>query len=99
VLVSLCERKSRLTMIGKVANKSTGEVGKAVVRLLQSLPRRVHTPTSDNGREFAGHRFIAKTLGAKFYFAHPYASWGRGINKNSKGWFGSISQRERTSPL
>jgi len=85
VLVSLCERKSRLVMIGKVANKSAGEVGKAVVRLLRSLPRRVHTLTSDNGREFAGHRSIAKALGAKFYFAHPYASWQRGTNENSNG--------------
>jgi len=84
-LVSLCERKSRLVMIGKVANKSAGEVGKAVVRLLRSLPRRVHTLTSDNGREFAGHRSIAKALGAKFYFAHPYASWERGSNENGNG--------------
>jgi len=84
-LVSLCERKSRLTMIGKVSRKSADAVRKAVVRLLRSLPGRVHTLTSDNGREFAEHRSIAKALGAKFYFAHPYASWQRGTNENSNG--------------
>ncbi|MDD9806573.1 MAG: IS30 family transposase [Gammaproteobacteria bacterium] len=84
-LVSLCERKSRLTMIDKVSRKSADAVSKATVRLLRSLPCRVHTLTSDNGREFAGHRSIARALGAKFYFAHPYASWERESNENSNG--------------
>ncbi|MBN4078892.1 IS30 family transposase, partial [Gammaproteobacteria bacterium AH-315-C21] len=37
------------------------------------------------GREFARHVFIAKTLNAQFYFAHPYASWERGLNENTNG--------------
>lgn len=84
-LVSLCDRKSRLTMIGKVSHKSADAVSKATVRLLRSLPGRIHTLTSDNGREFASHHSIARALGAKFYFAHPYASWERGSNENSNG--------------
>jgi len=55
------------------------------VRLLRSLPGRVHTLTSDNGREFAGIRSIARALGARFYFAHPYSSWERGSNENGNG--------------
>ncbi|MDD9864353.1 MAG: IS30 family transposase, partial [Gammaproteobacteria bacterium] len=84
-LVSLCERKSRLTVIGKVSRKSAAEVSQAAVRLLRPLSGRVRTLTSDNGREFAGHRSIAKALGAKFYFAHPYSSWERGSNENGNG--------------
>jgi len=38
--------------------------------------------TSDNGREFAGHKDIARALDPDFYFAHPYASWERGTNEN-----------------
>ena len=45
----------------------------------------VHTLTADNGREFAWHEKIAEQLRAKFYFAHPYASWERGLNENTNG--------------
>jgi len=84
-LVSLTERKSRLTLLGKVSRKTAAEVGQVVVRLLRGAGRRVHTITSDNGLEFAGHKAIAQALRAKFYFAHPYASWERGANENANG--------------
>jgi len=45
----------------------------------------VRTLTADNGREFAGHQQIAKALKADFYFAHPFASWERGLNENTNG--------------
>ena len=35
--------------------------------------------------EFAGHELIAQGLGADIYFAHPCASWARGINENTHG--------------
>ncbi|WP_256858047.1 IS30 family transposase, partial [Solemya velum gill symbiont] len=34
---------------------------------------------------FAGHETIAKGLSARFFFAHPYASWERGLNENTNG--------------
>lgn len=37
------------------------------------------------GLEFAEHETIADGLGAAIYFAHPYASWERGINENTNG--------------
>ena len=40
--------------------------------------------TSDNGKEFARHETIADRLKARFYFAHPYASWDRGLNENTQ---------------
>ncbi len=36
-------------------------------------------------KEFADHKTIADKLNAKFYFAHPYASWERGLNENTNG--------------
>ena len=45
----------------------------------------MHTVTSDNGKEFAKHESIAKSLDAQFFFAHPYASWERGLNENTNG--------------
>ena len=41
--------------------------------------------TSDNGKEFVEHKTIAQILNADFYFAHPYASWRRGLNENTNG--------------
>jgi IS30 family transposase len=46
---------------------------------------RVHTITFDNGKEFAKHKELAKELDADIYFAHPYASWQRGLNENTNG--------------
>jgi len=45
----------------------------------------IHTITGDNGKEFAEHKTIAKTLGIDFYFARPYHSWERGANENTNG--------------
>ena len=84
-IVSLTERKSRLTLIHKVERKTADNVANAIIHLLSPIARRVHTMTSDNGKEFARHETIAKALKAKFYFAHPYASWERGLNENTNG--------------
>ena len=82
-IVSLTERKSRLTLIHKLERKTADNVANAIISLLKPIACRVHTMTSDNGKEFARHETIAKALKAKFYFAHPYASWGRGLNENT----------------
>ncbi|OOZ38458.1 IS30 family transposase [Solemya elarraichensis gill symbiont] len=84
-IVSLSERKSRLSLIAKVATKGAEGVKEAVLALLKPLSKHVHTITSDNGKEFARHEAIAETLNADFYFAHPYASWERGLNENTNG--------------
>lgn len=82
-IVSMTERKSKLLRIQKI-NRRTGKLVKdAVCRKLSGL--RVHTLTSDNGREFSEHASIARTLNASFYFCHPYASWQRGLNENTNG--------------
>jgi transposase, IS30 family len=82
-IVSLTERKSKLTRLQKVTRNTAELVGQAVREQLQ--PLTVHTITSDNGREFAQHQRIAHQLKADFYFAHPYSSWERGLNENTNG--------------
>jgi len=84
-IVSINERKTRLSLIAKVERKTAGLVSTAIVRLLKPYADKVHTLTSDNGKEFAQHKEIAKALNADFYFAHPYASWERGANENMNG--------------
>jgi len=84
-IVSLTERKTRFTLIQKVKRKTAQCVTDAIINLLAPFSDQVHTLTSDNGKEFADHKIIADKLKAKFYFAHPYASWERGLNENTNG--------------
>ncbi len=79
VLVTLVERKSRLTFIAKVVRKTA----EAVIQLRRLFALWVHTLTAGNGQEVAQHQKNAKALNAKFYFAHPFACWGRGLNENT----------------
>jgi IS30 family transposase len=82
-IVSLVERRSKLTRLKKVARNTAELVTNAVTTQLQ--PLTVKTITSDNGREFAHHLQIGQNLKADFYFAHPYHSWERGVNENTNG--------------
>lgn len=84
-LVTLVERKSLYTVVGAVCRKTAEAVREAVVAGLTPYKDRVHTLTYDNGREFADHEGIAGDLEARVYFAHPYASWERGVNENTNG--------------
>jgi IS30 family transposase len=84
-IVSLVERKTGFTLIEKIERKTAQAVSDAMIRLLKPHRRQVHTITSDNGREFAGHEDVAQRLQADFYFAHPYASWERATNENTNG--------------
>lgn len=103
-IVSLVERKSKLTLLRRVERKSEALVTAASLQLLRPHARQVQTITSDNGTEFCGHQQISAELSAKFYFAHPYCSWERGLNENTNGLvrqyfpkktdFGTISDDE-----
>jgi len=94
-IVSLTERKARLTLIAKEESKTASQVGSAIIKLLQPHAQNVHTLTSDNGKEFAEHKKIAENLNADFYFAHPYASWERGTNENMNGLIRQYFPKQR----
>jgi IS30 family transposase len=84
-VVSLVERKSQFTVLGQVVHKTADAVGKQITQRLKRHRRQVHTITTDNGREFAGHETIARKLQAKIYFAQPYQAWQRGLNEQVNG--------------
>jgi len=84
-IVSLVERKSIYTLLGKVERKKADLVADMEIRLLSPLRDRVHTITKDNGLEFSGHQKVARKLKADIFFAHPYSSWERGLNENTNG--------------
>jgi transposase, IS30 family len=84
-LVTLTERKSRFTLLGKVPQRTAQAVRNQIQHLLLPVKDKVHTLTSDHGKEFADHQQIAELLQLNFYFAHPYAAWERGTNENTNG--------------
>jgi len=84
-LVSLVERRSRYTLLGKVTSKQADEVAATTVDLLAPHKEYTETITADNGKEFAHHTAISQALDAAVYFAHPYHAWERGLNENTNG--------------
>ena len=84
-LVTLVERKSRYTLAMRVDSKQSSPVTEAILTLMRPHKDQCLTITFDNGKEFAEHARIAKTLKAKVYFARPYHSWERGLNENTNG--------------
>ena len=84
-IVTLVERKTRFTIIGKLKARTTAELNKRVIRLIRKQDRKVKTITADNGTEFHQYEQIEKATGATFYFATPYHSWERGLNENTNG--------------
>jgi IS30 family transposase len=85
VLVTLVERKSRYTLAMQLDSRHSCGVSEAVIELLRPHRGLCKTITFDNGKEFAQHAFIADSLEANVYFAHPYHSWERGLNENTNG--------------
>ncbi len=85
VLVTVVDRASLYTCCSRVLSRTAHVVSQAIIRLLRPFTERVKTLTFDNGSEFVKHERIAQALEATTYFAHPYASWERGINENTNG--------------
>jgi transposase, IS30 family len=83
---TMVERKTRYTIIAKIANRKSDVVVTAFVdnlKLLQSS--LLKTFTYDNGMEMANHKDFTQRTRMPVYFAHPYSSWERGTNENTNG--------------
>jgi IS30 family transposase len=84
-ILTLVERKTKLTKIAKLPRATSVATSKAAVRRLRPIDNFVHTITFDNGKEFAAHQDIAAALDTKIFFATPYHAWERGLNENTNG--------------
>ena len=85
-LVTLVERNTRFSLIGRTDSKEAGEVTRAICALFAPLPKAARQGlTLDNGKEFARHEEMARTTGMDVFFAKPYHSWERGTNENTNG--------------
>ena len=84
-LLTMVERKTLYTVIVRLTGKRADLLAEAALTHMAEIKAKVKTITFDNGLEFADHATIAEGLEAHIYFAHPYASWERGINENTNG--------------
>jgi IS30 family transposase len=50
-----------------------------------NVPNPKNVKEGGDFSEFANHQYIADKLDAKFFFAHPYSSWERGLNEYTNG--------------
>ena len=71
VLVTLAERKSRVSLIAMAKNKAALAVKAALWTALRPVAKQVSTLPYDIEKEFALHTNIEKELEAKGFFAHP----------------------------
>jgi len=85
-LVTLVERKTRYTLIGRTDSKEAEEVTDRICVLFKPLPQSSRTSlTLDNGKEFARHEEMSRVTRMDVFFARPYHSWERGTNENING--------------
>jgi len=85
-LVTLVERNTRFSLVGRTDSKEAEEVTQAICALFLPLSQVSRLGlTLDNGKEFARHEEMARTTGMDVFFARPYHSWERGTNENTNG--------------
>tara|TARA_B100000408_G_C10311089_1_gene228854 strand:+ start:4490 stop:4813 length:324 start_codon:yes stop_codon:yes gene_type:complete len=53
-----------------------------MVGMLRKYRSHVRTITADNSSEFCDHEVVAEKLKRDIYFANPYSSLERGLNKS-----------------
>lgn len=80
------ERKSRLTRITKMNQRSARSMHRALTRTLSEYPPHARrTITYDNGSENVEHQRTNTALGTRSYFCTPYHSWEKGTAENTAG--------------
>jgi len=85
-LVVTVERKTRLTMISKINQKTAENTKQSIIERLKSLPHSLRRSiTYDNGYENVLHEKINEALKTNSFFCHPNASWQRGTVENTNG--------------
>jgi transposase, IS30 family len=85
-LVTLVERKSGYARIGRADDLKAPTARQVTVQRMKDLPAALRrSVTFDNGKEFAEHQQLGRSLHLEVYFAMPYRSWQRGTNENTNG--------------
>jgi IS30 family transposase len=74
ILLTLQERRSRLTLARRLRGKDAELAAEAIAAELGGLPARARrTITHDNGGEFARHEAVTAAVGLDAYFCDPHS--------------------------
>ena len=84
-VVTVVERKSRFTIIGKLKARTKDELNARLLKLIKRYSSRFKTITADNGTEFHGYDDIEKAAGGHVDMHFHNLSWERGLNENTNG--------------
>jgi IS30 family transposase len=85
VLLTLVDRRSRLTRIRRAPRQQTNEVARATIEALAPHRKVTKTVTNDNGVEFQRDQSLQDQLGVPIFFTEPSAPWQRGSVENLNG--------------
>jgi transposase, IS30 family len=86
ILLTLQERRSRLTLARRLLRKDADVAAEAIAAELGGLPAKARrTITHDNGGEFARHQAVTDAIGLTAYFCDPHSPWQRGSIENANG--------------
>ncbi len=85
-IATLVDRKSRFTIILKLAGKDASSVHQALLAAFRKMPSRYRKSlTWDRGMELAKHADLTQAIGLPVYFCDPQCPWQRGTNENTNG--------------
>jgi IS30 family transposase len=83
-IATLVDRKSRFTIILKLAGKDAGSVNDALLAIFRQMPLEYRKSlTWDRGMELAKHSVLTEEFGMPVYFCDPQCPWQRGTNENT----------------
>lgn len=85
-IATLVDRKSRYTIILKLAGKDAQSVHQALIKVFNAMPNEYKKSlTWDRGMELAKHAEFTQEIGIPVYFCDPQCPWQRGTNENTNG--------------
>lgn len=83
-IATLVDRKSRFTIILKLAGKDAESVHEALLSTFKKMPKQYRKSlTWDRGMELAKHAKLTEKIGIPVYFCDPQCPWQRGTNENT----------------
>jgi IS30 family transposase len=83
-IATLVDRKTRFTLILKLAGKDAASVNSALIKVFKKLPQPMRKSlTWDRGMELAKHAEFTRMTKIPVYFCDPQSPWQRGTNENT----------------
>jgi len=82
ILLTLVDRRTRVSFIEQILSVSIENVERAFVKIKKRFPE-LKTITTDNDILFRHHNRLEKLIDVKVYFCNPYHSWEKGSVENA----------------